>query len=109
VDAPRNTIAGDTIATPIASTVTLTAGSVTSVSAAGLEIPFGVSPDGLTWIDPRGVNVTLSGLPAKAVVVGANSVNLAAGASVDISGGAYLTGSLITPQLTLAGVTLAKL
>ena len=93
LDAPTNPIAGATIATPVANNVTLTNGSLTSVSASGLEMPFGISSDGLTWIDPRGVNVTLSGLPAKAVLVGANSVNMATGATVDIQGGGDLFAS----------------
>jgi len=93
LDVPKNVIAGATIATPLAQNVTLTDGSVTSVSGVGLDIPFGISPDGLTWIDPRGVNVTLSGLPQKSVVIGANSVDLATGATVDIRGGGDLLAS----------------
>ncbi len=96
-DAPVNAIAGDTIATPIASEIKLTDGSVTSVSAKGLEIPFGVSPDGLTWIDPRGVNVTLSGLPDKAVLIDGNSIHMDAGATVDLSGGGDLLATRWIP------------
>ncbi len=89
-NAPLNAIAGGTIATPVASEIVLTDVSITSVSAKGLQIPFGISPDGLTWIDPRGVNVTLSGLPEKAVLISGNSVQMDAGATVDLSGGGDL-------------------
>ncbi|MES2475937.1 MAG: filamentous hemagglutinin family protein [Verrucomicrobiota bacterium] len=94
---PRDIIAGASIEAPIASTVTLEDGSLTSVSAKGLEIPFGTSPDGLTWIDPRGVNVTLTGLPDKEVLISGDSVTMAAGATVDIQGGGDLLASRWVP------------
>lgn len=97
IDAPRNLIAGSTIATPVAREVTLTDGSLTSVTAKGLTIPYGISPDGLTWIDPRGVNVTLTGLPEKAVFVSGDSVKMAAGATIDIQGGGDLLASRWVP------------
>ena len=97
LDAPKNLIAGSTIATPVAREVHLLDGGVTSVSAKGLEIPFGISPDGLSWIDPRGVNVTLSGLPEKSVFVTADSVQMDAGATVDISGGGDLFATRWVP------------
>ena len=97
IDAPRNLIAGSTIAAPLTDEVTLADNSITSVSAKGLIIPFGVSPDGSTWIDPRGVNVTLSGLPDKAVFVSGDSVKMAAGSTVDISGGGDLLASRWIP------------
>ncbi|MCX6874653.1 MAG: filamentous hemagglutinin family protein [Verrucomicrobia bacterium] len=93
LDAPKNLIAGTTLATPVNREVTLTDASLTSVSALGLEIPFGLSPDGLTWIDPRGVNVTLSGMPGKAIFLAADSVTMAPGATLDIRGGGELLAS----------------
>ena len=89
-DRPIDIVAKDTIAPPIAREVILGDGSLTSVSAKGLLIPFGVSPDGLTWIDPRGVNVTLSGLPRKSVVIDAASVEMNPSAVVDLRGGGDL-------------------
>ncbi len=94
---PRDIIAGDSIGVPLASTVTLVDGSLTSVSAKGLEIPFGTSPDGLTWIDPRGVNVTLTGLPDKEVRISGGNVTMEAGATVDIRGGGDLLASRWVP------------
>lgn len=76
--------------------VALQQGSVTSVSAVdptsgmGITIPFGLSPDGNSWIDPRGVNVTMSGMPQKRVQVLANSVTQATGATIDLRGGGDL-------------------
>ena len=97
LDAPRDLIAGSTVAAPVTSQVTLTDDSLTSVSAKGLTIPFGISPDGLTWIDPRGVNVTLSGLPEKAVFVSGDSVKMASNATIDIQGGGDLLATRWIP------------
>ena len=90
IDAPQNLIAGSSLTTPVTNQVVLTEESVISVSARGLEIPYGMSPDGLTWIDPRGVNITLSGLPGKAVFISGDRVRMDSGATVDIRGGGDL-------------------
>ena len=97
LDTPWNSIAGSTLVAPLADDVTLTTGSLTSVTAKGLQIPFGSSPDGLTWIDPRGVNVTLSGLPEKAVIISGGNVKMAAGSTVDVRGGGDLLASRWIP------------
>ena len=96
LDSPFNPIAGTTIAAPVTTQVTLPAGSVTSVAAwtgtagTGMLIPFGLSTDGSSWIDPRGVNVTISGLPEKRVTISGASVISAAGSTVDLRGGGDL-------------------
>ncbi len=96
LDQPFNPVVGAAMAIPTAELVTLAAGSITSVSAIdpltgeGLLLPFGLSPDGTTWIDPRGVNVTVSGLPEKGVSIGGNSVVMEAGSVIDIRGGGDL-------------------
>jgi filamentous hemagglutinin family protein len=96
LDSPFNPIAGTTIAAPVTTQVTLPAGSVTSVAAwtgtagTGMLIPFGLSTDGSSWIDPRGVNVTISGLPEKRVTISGTSVISAAGSTVDLRGGGDL-------------------
>jgi hypothetical protein len=103
LDAPVNAIAGATIAAPVAQQVTLRAGSTTSVAArddatgAELLLPFGLSPDGFSWIDPRGVNVTLSGLPEKRVVLAAQSVSTESGSTIDLRGGGDFTSFRWTP------------
>ncbi len=97
-DQPPNPIGGATIAVPLTRQVTLGAGSVTSVSAwSGLKgsemlIPFGLSPDGSSWVDPRGVNVTIGGLPQKQVSIAGNSVTMESGSTIDVRGGGDLYG-----------------
>ncbi|MCX6971648.1 MAG: filamentous hemagglutinin family protein [Verrucomicrobia bacterium] len=95
-DRPIDAVAGSTQTVPTTQTVVLTSGSTTSVSgvdpSTGQEIivPFGLSPDGLSWIDPSGVNITLSGLTAKRIAIGANNVTTEAGSLVDLRGGGDL-------------------
>ncbi len=105
LDSPFNIISGTTISAPITEKLTLADGSLTSVSAATEKgqpkwiAPFGISPDGQTWIDPRGVNVTLSGLPEKSVLISGESVNMDSGAVVDIRGGGELSATRWVPGL----------
>ena len=103
IDSPYDIIAGSTITAPLTKELILGGGSVTSVSAVsgsdatGWITPFGISPDGQTWIDPRGVNVSLSGLPEKSVSISGESVNMESGAVVDIRGGGDLLASRWVP------------
>jgi len=96
-DRPESLAVGRALQIPVANKVELQRGSTTSVSGIdsltgrGIQVPFGVSPDGLSWIDPRGVNVTASGLPVKQVIVAGNSVNAAPGSTIDIRGGGELS------------------
>ena len=96
-DSPLNPIAGSTLTVPTAQEVTLRSGSITSVAArdgitgAELLIPFGLSTDGLSWIDPRGVNITTSGLPEKRVTLAGNSVTAESGSTIDLRGGGDLS------------------
>lgn len=89
---PLDPVAGGTIAVPLTGDVTLQTGSLTSVSALGpdgraLTIPFGLSPDGLSWLDPSGVNVTIGGLPEKSITLAGNVVTTETGSVMDIRGG----------------------
>lgn len=80
-------------AVPIASNLSLTSGSVTSVSGAdtllGL-IPYGLNVNGTSWIDPTGTDITLVGAPTKAIQLSAKSLNVGKDSTVDISGGGDL-------------------
>jgi hypothetical protein len=94
-DKPLNRVVGLAAEMPITRRLTLAPGSITSVSAVlpggeGMLIPFGLSPDGSSWIDPRGVNVTVAGLPEKKITMAADKVLGLGGATVDIRGGGDL-------------------
>lgn len=94
--APIDLIAATAARVPVTRELTLGHGSLTSVSAIdprtgrGALIPYGISPDGLTWIDPRGIDITAGGLPEKSVTLAARQVTTAAGATVDLRGGGDL-------------------
>ena len=96
LDQPLDAITGARLSIPVANQVLLKAGSLTSVAAVdfgsgfGFVIPFGLSPDGLSWIDPRGVNITANGAPQKSVSIAGNNVTTEAGSVIDIRGGGDL-------------------
>jgi hypothetical protein len=91
--APSNPVSGTTIPAPVTSTLTLGSRSVTSVSAIdprtgrGVDLPYGISFDGLTWIDPTGIDVTVSGLPSKEISLAAATVTALPGSTLDVRGG----------------------
>ena len=95
-DGPSNIVAGRSMSAPATRLISLEEGSITSVSAvdpstgSGILVPFGLSPNGFAWIDPRGVDVTAGGLPARGVSLGADDVTLASNATVDLRGGGDL-------------------
>jgi hypothetical protein len=88
--APANAATGAAAALPATANLVLGAASTTSVSADGLTIPFGLTPNGLSWIDPRGVDITAGGLPQRSVTLSAGNVVTASGSVVDVSGGGDL-------------------
>jgi len=79
---------------PATSQLTLAAGSETSVSAVNnatgvaVTIPYGTNPDGNSWIDPTGTDITVSGVPGKTINISGVNVSEQAGSAVDINGGA---------------------
>ncbi|MBU6302267.1 MAG: filamentous hemagglutinin family protein [Verrucomicrobia bacterium] len=91
--APVNPVSGPAIATPLTTEINLGANSVTSVSAVdprsgkALVLPYGISFDGLSWIDPAGNDITSGGLPAKSIRLGGQNIAAEAGATVDLRGG----------------------
>ena len=76
--------------------LTLAAGSVTSVSAVdplsgqGMLIPYGINPNGTSWIDPTGTDITASGVPGKTVNLAAVKISDQARSLIDTSGGGDL-------------------
>lgn len=91
IDSPGNLVVGSDNF-PVTQEVILRADSVTSVSGIdprtgqGIVIPFGLSPDGNSWIDPRGVNVTTAGMPEKMINLAANSIKQEANSIIDLRG-----------------------
>jgi filamentous hemagglutinin len=94
--APVNLLTGTALAMPVTQQVTLGEGSVTSVSGVdpttgkGIIVPYGVSFDGTTWIDPRGVDITATGPPEKIINILGASISMAATATIDLRGGGDL-------------------
>ncbi len=93
-EAPVNLITGQAV--PETKTLTLAAGSVTSVSGidplTGLTpvIPYGLNINGSSWIDPMGVDITAGGVPTKNINVAATAVLDQAGSMLDLRGGGDL-------------------
>jgi hypothetical protein len=73
-------------------TVTLTKGSLTSVSADGMVLPYGSTSNGTQWTYTPGANVTnvLAQPPAKQVSLQGTNVDVQSGASLNLSGGGDL-------------------
>ncbi len=94
--APANPIAGSLLASPVTSGLTLAGGSRTSVSAVDpisgrpVVIPYGISLDGDTWIDPAGNDITVGGAPSKIVNLAALDLETEEGSLIDISAGGDL-------------------
>jgi filamentous hemagglutinin len=72
--------------------VNLGAGSLTSVSSDGMLIPYGSTANGTQWTFSPFPDLTtvISQLPAKRISLTGSSVDIAAGAHVDLSGGGDL-------------------
>lgn len=73
--------------------LTLGDGSLTSVSVEGKTLPIGYTTNGKDWSFDEGPGrfATISTLPDKNVNLEGNSVNVAAGSKIDISGGGDLS------------------
>jgi filamentous hemagglutinin family protein len=88
---PTDPISGATVA--ITQQLKLAPGSITSVSAIdpatgdALLIPYGINLNGTSWIDPTGTDITLTGVPGKAINLGAVNLIDATGSLIDIRGG----------------------
>lgn len=95
-EAPIDPLTGTKLPFPVTNALTLSRGSVTSVSAVdpatglGVAIPYGVSPDGNTWIDPRGVDITAGGVTEKSINLSGANIAMKSGATIDLRGGGDL-------------------
>ncbi|WP_206176129.1 filamentous haemagglutinin family protein [Variovorax sp. RKNM96] len=72
--------------------VNLASGSLTSVSAAGLVMPYGGTADGVTYSD-LGTPVSLLGVGAGTIEVSGRNIATQQGAVLDLSGGGDLRGA----------------
>lgn len=72
---------------PATQSVTLADGSVTSVSANGLSIPYGTTTDTKEWYFAPTSTDRLSDPPVKVLSLNGSSITLGAGATIDVSGG----------------------
>jgi filamentous hemagglutinin family protein len=78
--------------------VQLRPGSITSVSANGLEMPYGGTTDGLTYsyngtaVNPQLFPVDVFGNISSGIVLAGNAVDVQSGAVLDLSGGGNLAG-----------------
>ncbi|MEI7465967.1 MAG: hypothetical protein WCJ87_11520, partial [Burkholderiales bacterium] len=105
-------VQGGTVKAPLgdidllaSSRLELSPGSVTSVSAKGLTLPFGTTLAGLSW---RYQDNTAGGTPnplitsssdAKRIVLAGSSVKVHTGATVDVSGGGEVQASEFVPGI----------
>ena len=89
-DAPVDPITGNKLAFPVTSSLVLGSGSETSVSGRGLFLPYGITEDGSSWIDPHGVDITSSGLKEKSIRLAGAEVTTEKGSLVDLRGGGDL-------------------
>ncbi len=67
--------------------VSLTGGSVTSVSAGGLVIPYGTTTDQTEWFFTPTTTSALTSLPTGVLTLSGGQVNVNSGSTVDLSGG----------------------
>ncbi|PWR24633.1 filamentous haemagglutinin family protein [Zavarzinia aquatilis] len=77
----------ESIFAPATESVTLRAGSVTSVSAGGLSIPYGTTTDGTEWYFAPTATDPLTAAPTGTLHVAGDDIDLADGANIDLSGG----------------------
>lgn len=83
--------AGRAVATQ---SVTLRPDSLTSVSAAGLSIPYGTTVDGANWTDG---SIVLNGPPEKLIALGGAAINTQSGAVIDERGGGDVYATEFVP------------
>ncbi|MBA3811185.1 MAG: filamentous hemagglutinin N-terminal domain-containing protein, partial [Caulobacteraceae bacterium] len=88
-DAPLQLTDGDTtsVFAPATQSLTLTPGSVTSVSADGLVIPYGTTTDQIEWFFNPTQSEKLTAPPAAVLRLAGDDIAVQGGATVDLTGG----------------------
>ncbi len=85
--------------------VTLGAGSITSVSEINsltgqpMIIPYGITYNGVSWIDPAGNDITTGGVPEKTINISGANIAEEKGATIDIRGGGDLLAYQFVPGI----------
>ncbi len=87
---PLQLATGGPVFAPQTQSVTAESGSITSVSANGLSIPYGITTDQTEWYFAPTSSAQLTAPPAAILRFGGNSVSVNSGATVDLSGGGDL-------------------
>ncbi len=72
---------------PATQSVVLADGGITSVSAGGLSIPYGTTTDTMEWYFAPTSNDPLTAPPTKVLSLNGGRITLAAGATIDLTGG----------------------
>ncbi len=72
---------------PATNSLTLGAGSITSVSADGLVIPYGTTTDQIEWYFAPTTSNPLTAPPPAVLQLGGSNINVASGSTVDLKGG----------------------
>src|SRR5207244_3311602 len=90
---------GTTIYAPVTQSMEAVSGSITSVSANGLSIPYGTTTDQTEWFFSPTVSSQLTAPPAAILHFGGSSVAIDSGATVDLSGGGDVTAYEFIPGI----------
>ncbi len=72
---------------PATQSIVLADGSITSVSAGGLSIPYGTTTDTIEWYFAPTSTSKLDGPPVKVLTLSGKDITLGDGATIDLSGG----------------------
>jgi filamentous hemagglutinin family protein len=94
--APLNPIAGSSVAAPVTKSLTLGSSGVTSsslidpITLKPVTLPYGISFDGSSWIDPAGNDITVGGVPRKRIQLAGENVITEENSVIDIQGGGDL-------------------
>ncbi len=78
---------GSLIAIPASQSISFGAGSVTSVSGAGLNVPYGQTTDGSEYYFSPNVNSALTAAPVGQLTLAGRSIDVKTGATLDGQGG----------------------
>jgi filamentous hemagglutinin family protein len=106
VNANRIDVAGAALLAPLgslelnaATALSVADGSLLSTSLRGAEVPFGRTQGGFDWVFPLGDELTLivDAPPAQSIDLAGGEINVATGATLDLSGGGEIVAYEFVP------------